>query len=364
METMGLNKEFWKDKRVFITGHTGFKGGWLSLWLQRLGSITYGYSLKPENKENLFEIANVKDGMISKIGNINNFLDLSLEIKKFEPNIVFHMAAQPLVRRSYSNPLETFNTNIIGTANVLESVRLLGHKVSVVNITTDKCYENKEQALGYTEDQPMGGYDPYSSSKGCSELLSSSFRRSFFNIDNYDEHQKTLATARAGNVIGGGDWSSDRLMTDILYALNKKKILKLRNPTSTRPWQHVLEPVYGYLMLAQLMYDEGPEFGEAWNFGPNPRSNLSVKEIVNKMNQFLSENKIRWEIDRSKNSHEAKLLMLNITKAKKRLGWKPQLSIEDSLKLVLDWNDAYSKNKKMKDFTLEQIEHYENLLRH
>ena len=362
MEVMAVNTNFWKNKKVFITGHTGFKGGWISLWLQSMGAEIKGYSLKPELNENIFEIANIGDGMETVFGDIRDYKEFSNSIVSFNPEIIFHMAAQPLVRYSYKNPIETYATNVMGTVNLLEIASNLDSVRAIVNITTDKCYENLEIERSYKENDPMGGHDPYSSSKGCAELATASFRKSFFNPDEYQRHKTGLASVRAGNVIGGGDWAIDRLIPDILKSIgNDKQVLKIRNPDSIRPWQHVLEPLAGYLALAEKLFNEGPNYSEAWNFGPEDKEIVSVISIVEKLNKLISGG-IKWDIDDDVTLHEAKLLSLDIKKAKERLNWKPYLSIDDSLELIVDWNDQYLMKTDMKEFTINQIQTYQGLI--
>ena len=362
MEVMGINTSFWKKKKVFVTGHTGFKGGWLSLWLQSLDAEVFGYSLEPDLPENFYQISNVGSGMESTFGDVRNYNFLLEAFKNFKPEIVFHLAAQPLVRYSYENPIDTYSTNVMGTVNLLDICSKIKSVRSIVNITTDKCYKNIETTKSYKENDPMGGYDPYSSSKGCAELATASFRESFFNTDTYKEHNVGLASVRAGNVIGGGDWAKDRLIPDIFRSINNdKETLKIRNPNSTRPWQHVLEPLYGYLILAEKLYIDGANFSEAWNFGPDDDDVYSVISIVKKLNNLLECN-IKWDESESNKLHEAKLLSLNIDKAKKKLNWKPQLSIDESLKLIVNWNDEYVKKTNMKIFSIDQINSYSNII--
>lgn len=357
MESMEINTNFWKNKSVFITGHTGFKGSWISLFLQHLGANVTGYALEPNTEKNIFNIANVKCNMNSVISDIRDYDSLLVEIKNAEPEIIFHMAAQPLVRESYSHPIETYDINLMGTINLLNICREITSIRSVINVTTDKCYENKEWIWGYREDEPMGGYDPYSSSKACSEIATASFRRSYFNKDNYANHGVGIATARAGNVIGGGDWSKDRLIPDIINSIAENKELKIRNLMSTRPWQHVLEPIYGYLILAEKLYSHGADYSEAWNFGPESFNIVSVQNILDKLNNLFS-NKIIWSEDNSVNPHEASLLSLDISKAKNRLNWHPNFSIDKTLELVVDWHKNFLDNQNMREFSISQIKYF------
>jgi CDP-glucose 4,6-dehydratase len=361
MEGLGVNPSFWVNKRVFITGHTGFKGGWLSLWLLQLGAKVTGYALAPTTVRNIFELANVATGMRDVRGDIRNFDALFGAIKTHKPEIIFHLAAQPIVKRSYQDPIETYSTNVMGTVNLLESVRKAEGIRAIVNITTDKCYENKEWVWGYRENEPMGGYDPYSNSKGCSELVTSSFRSSFFNASNYANHGVAIASARAGNVIGGGDWASNRLIPDIIKAYQSNAVAQIRNPNAIRPWQHVLEPLRGYLMLAERLYEKGPEFAEAWNFGPTDQDVMPVNWIAERLRSLWGSD-AKWEVDTEKHPHEATLLKLDISKAKEKLDWKPKISIDKSLDLIVDWHRAESKNENMREKTLAQITNYQKSL--
>jgi CDP-glucose 4,6-dehydratase len=358
---MVIGKNFWENKKVFVTGHTGFKGGWISLWLQSLGAQVTGYSLEPVSSPNLFQVGRVADNMTSIIGDISNYHDLATALSDAKPEIVFHMAAQPLVRYSYDNPIETFTTNVIGTVHVLEAVRKCSTVKALVNVTTDKCYENKEWIWSYRENESMGGHDPYSCSKGCAELVTSSFRESFFSRETYEQHGLALASVRAGNVVGGGDWSEDRLVPDIFRAINSNKSVSVRNPDSTRPWQHVLEPISGYLILAQNLFTHGTQYAEAWNFGPETGESISVLEILKKLDRLIPSG-IKWTISKDKKAHEANLLTLDISKVKKYLKWKPRLDIEKALKLIVDWNTRYNSGADMHDFTHQQIELYQEQL--
>ena len=342
---------FWKDKKVFITGHTGFKGGWTSIWLNQLGAKIKGYSLSPKNKNNLFEICNIESFVETDLNNINNLSILSKSLKDFEPDILIHMAAQPLVIDSYKDPIETFNTNVIGTAYVLEASRSCESIKVILNITTDKCYENSEQNLSYKETDPMGGYDPYSASKGCAELVIAAYRRSFFSNTNIG-----VASVRAGNVIGGGDWSQNRLIPDILDAFNDKRKVVIRNPHAIRPWQHVLEPLAGYLELIEKLYRDPSEYSSGWNFGPNEEDIKSVEWITNYMcNQFPNS---KWQIDDSNQLHEAQLLQLDISKAKSYLNWKPKWTIETSLKKIINWHNHWLSGYDMHRACLDDINEY------
>ena len=346
----------YKGKRVLITGHTGFKGGWLVLWLKHLGAEICGYSLEPNTTPNLFNAAGISKGIKSVIGDILNKDTLNKTFLDFKPEIVFHLAAQPLVRLSYSEPVKTYETNVIGTLNVLEAARKTGTVRAFVNITTDKCYENKEVNRPYKEDDPFGGYDMYSSSKGCAEILSSSYRRSFLQDGGY-----ALATVRAGNVIGGGDWALDRLVPDCVRAIEANKIIEIRNPNATRPWQHVLEPLSGYLLLGHLLFTEGKKYAEGFNFGPNSDSVLTVADVAAKVIKNYEKGEIK--IHKKDNLHEANLLTLDITKAREVLHWVPSLTAEQAIALTVAWYKNFYEGKNMEDFSVQQIKDYEaNLL--
>ena len=353
-----MNFDFWKDKRVFVTGHTGFKGGWLVLWLKKMGVVVKGYSLEASTTPSLFDVANIVEGIESDIGDIRDLDLLKKSMLNFAPEIVIHMAAQPLVRHSYQDPIGTYQTNVMGTVNLLESVRYCPSVKAVVNVTTDKCYENKEWLWAYRENEPMGGHDPYSSSKGCSELITSSYRRSFFNSDS----NVALASARAGNVIGGGDWSADRLIPDALIAFEKKVPVVIRNPKANRPWQHVLEPICGYLMLAEKLYLSGKQFAEGWNFGPIDRDARPVSEVLDYLAKEWPGG-ASWVLDGLEKPHEAQLLKLDISKAKIRLKWEPNWDLETAIHLIIEWHQAWLARKDMQDITLKQISEYEFTLR-
>lgn len=358
MEGLVLNHYFWHNKRVLLTGHTGFKGSWLSIWLQSMGAKVVGYALPPSTSPNLFALATVEQGMTSVIGDICDFNKLQSVFASHQPEIVFHMAAQPLVRYSYQNPVETYATNVMGTVHLLEAVRNTPSVKAVVNITTDKCYENKEWIWGYRENEPMGGYDPYSNSKACAELVSAAYRSSFFNSDNYALHGVAIATARAGNVIGGGDWAKDRLIPDILDAFENGRKVEIRHPHAIRPWQHVMEPLRGYLTLAEQLFEHGASFGEAWNFGPNDDDVKSVGWIVEQMATLWGLD-AQWQIDTGEHPHEAHYLKLDISKARSRLGWHPALHIQDALALIIDWSRQSQAGADMRQITLAQIQAYQ-----
>lgn len=348
-------QEFYRGKRVFVTGHTGFKGSWLCLWLSEMGAEVTGYALEPPTKPSLFVGARVADLIKSIIGDIRDFDSLKRALYAAEPEIVIHMAAQPLVRLSYKEPVLTYETNVMGTIHILEAMRMLGKVKAFVNVTTDKCYENREWPWGYREIEPMGGYDPYSNSKACSELVTSSYRNSFFNDSEYGKsHGTAIASARAGNVIGGGDWADDRLIPDIVRSLLDKKEILIRNPTSIRPWQYVLEPLSGYLLLAMRLYDKGPEFAEAWNFGPEDNDARSVEWIVEKICRLWGQD-ASYRIDSGQKPHEANFLKLDISKSKQRLGWTPRWSLDRAIESTLSWTKAMQRGEDIRAESLKQI---------
>jgi CDP-glucose 4,6-dehydratase len=350
-----VSPTFWKNKRVFLTGHTGFKGSWLSMWLQEMGAHVKGFSLAPHTTPNLFHEAKVKEGMESEIGDIRDLQLITESMCDFDPEIVIHMAAQPLVRLSYSEPVETYATNVMGTIHVLEAARKCKNLKSIVAITTDKCYENKEWPWGYRENEPMGGHDPYSSSKGCCELLIASYRNSFFNTPE----SASLASVRAGNVIGGGDWSDDRLIPDILKAFEKSEPAVVRNPLSTRPWQHVLEPLSGYLVLAEKLYQDGDQFAEAWNFGPRDEDCQSVAYILDKMIATWDQG-ASWVMDANSHPHEAGFLKLDCSKAKQKLHWEPKWNLEFTLTSIVKWHKAFLQNENIRLICQNEIQSYTN----
>ncbi|MBD3420538.1 MAG: CDP-glucose 4,6-dehydratase [Chitinivibrionales bacterium] len=352
-----INKNFWNKKRVFLTGHTGFKGSWLSIWLSQLGADVTGYALQPPTNPSLFDDAHISDQVHSIIGDIADLEKLKATIQKSSPEIVFHFAAQPLVRESYINPVETYRTNVMGTVNLLEAVRFCPSVRSVVIITTDKCYENKEWIWPYRENEPMGGYDPYSSSKGCAELVVSAYRRSFFNPDNYSDHNVGVASARAGNVIGGGDWAADRIVPDCMRALIKNEPVVVRNPGAVRPWQHVLEPLSGYMVLAQKLWDDGPAYADAWNFGPHTNDTQTVEKLVTLLCSQWGDS-ASYEFGKDSGPHEAGLLQLDSSKAHKKLGWHPRWNVTETVERIVEWYKAYSANGNINDVCIEQINSY------
>jgi CDP-glucose 4,6-dehydratase len=359
MENMGrlkgkVNPTFWKGKKVFITGHTGFKGSWLSLWLQEMGAVVKGYALDPNTNPNLFTQAKVAQNMDSEIGDITDLNHISESMKIFNPEVLIHMAAQPLVRLSYQEPVLTYTTNVMGTVNVLEAARKCTNLKAIVSVTTDKCYENKEWSWGYRENEPMGGHDPYSSSKGCVELVTAAYRKSFFNGEN----SAFIASARAGNVIGGGDWSADRLIPDILRAFEKNEPVIVRNPLSTRPWQHVLEPISGYLVLAQHLFEEGSNVAEGWNFGPKDEDCKPVSWILDRMVTNWG-NGASWQLDKNHNPHEAGYLKLDCSKAAMRLNWYPKWNLEYTLESIINWHQHYIAQKNIQEQCLLEITKYQ-----
>jgi CDP-glucose 4,6-dehydratase len=352
-----MNREFWQNKKVFVTGHTGFKGGWLSLWLSHLGAKVYGYSLAPPTVPSFFETLNLNRFIDGHIGDIRCFEELKSEILKFKPDIVFHLAAQPILRLSYSEPINTYSTNVMGTANILEAIRnSLDVQVSVI-VTTDKCYENKEQIWGYRETDQMGGYDPYSSSKACTELLCSSYARSYFS-----EGLKSIATARAGNVIGGGDWSPDRLMKDIVLSLSNSTQPIIRSPQSIRPWQHVLDPLSGYLIAAEFLWRMRPKALESWNFGPKPENEATVLEVTNYACNYWGFANSPIVHANNVSLHESKILRLDSTKAYQELGWKPKLNLKKAIEMTINWHKMHQEGNDMYQSSLNQILEYESII--
>lgn len=354
-----MNQQFWRDKRVLLTGHTGFKGGWLALWLQKLGAAVAGYALPATQAESLFELARVGERMESVFADIRSQEHLHNLFDRFRPEIVFHLAAQPLVRFSYQEPLETYQVNVMGTVHLLEAARKCQHCRVVVNVTSDKCYENKEWVWGYRESDPVGGHDPYSSSKACAELVSSAYRNSFFEVPG--ARPVAIATARAGNVIGGGDFAKDRLVPDIMASIMKGTPLSIRSPDAIRPWQHVLEPLSGYLLLAERLWDNPTACAQSWNFGPAPNDARSVLWLVERLSEY-SGRKISWKIDAEPTFHEANVLTLDSAKARMRLGWKPRWTLEQALSAVVNWYEGYGRGEPLREIGLRQIASYEALV--
>jgi CDP-glucose 4,6-dehydratase len=346
-----LFDQIYKGKKVFVTGHTGFKGSWLCLWLQQLGAEVIGFSIDTPSEPAHFNLLKLK--MVDLRGDIRNKELILQKIVDYQPDIIFHLAAQPIVRLSYDEPFSTFETNVMGTINVLEAARKCKSCKAVVNITSDKCYENKEWERGYVETDSMGGFDPYSASKGCAELVTSSWRRSFMRKEGI-----LLASARAGNVIGGGDWATDRLMPDIFKSANKKEKVKIRNPFSTRPWQHVLEPLGAYLLLGQKLLEGKTEFAEGWNFGPDDEDSNTVESVLNETKTHW--NAIDFEIEKVQNQlHEAGLLKLNIEKSKQKLGWKPIWHFSKTIEITALWyKDFYTKKIDVYQRSLADLNNY------
>jgi CDP-glucose 4,6-dehydratase len=356
VESLVIDRGFWSGKRVLLTGHTGFKGGWLALWLQRLGAQVMGYSLPAPTQPSLFETARVSESVQSVIADIRDLRRLETVLREFSPQVVFHLAAQPLVRASYDEPVETYATNVLGTVHVLETVRRTKSVRSAVMVTTDKCYENRESPAGYRETDPLGGHDPYSNSKACAELAVDSYRRSFFSGSD----SAGIASARAGNVIGGGDWAVDRLIPDLVRAAVEGKPLMLRNPKSTRPWQHVLEPLSGYLVLAQGLWDERERYAEAWNFGPRAEDDRTVEKIVAMAARQWGA-KLDWAVDGGRQPHETVMLRLDCSKAT-GIGWRPLLTVEQAVDWTIEWYRAWRERRDLKALSFEQIDRYGRLM--
>jgi len=359
VEGVAVNPAFWKGKRVLLTGHTGFKGGWLSLWLQQMGADVTGYALDAPTDPSLFAVADVARGMHSVIGDVRDGEHIRRVMQEAQPEIVIHMAAQALVRYSYANPVETYAVNVMGLVNLFEAVRVTPGIRAVLNVTSDKCYENKEWAWGYRENEPMGGYDPYSNSKACAELVTSAYRNSYFNPGKYKEHGVALASGRAGNVIGGGDWALDRLIPDMLRAIGNGEAVKIRSPHSIRPWQHVLEPLSGYLTLAEHLYQHGAAYAEGFNFGPNDTDAKPVEWIIERLCQTWGKG-ASWTLDGQPQPHEATYLKLDCSKARSRLNWQPRWSLEQTIGKIVEWHQAKDQGADMRAMTLAQIIAYQN----
>lgn len=357
LEELDMNPEFWRGKRVFLTGHTGFKGSWMALWLRHLGANVTGFALAPPTTPSLFELAKVDEGIHSIIGDVRDATTLQRALQTAQPDIVIHMAAQSLVRYSYHHPVETYATNVMGLVHLYEGIRQTPSVRAIVNVTSDKCYDNKEWAWGYRETEPMGGHDPYSNSKGCAELITSAYRASFFSVPGQASNV-ALGSARAGNVIGGGDWALDRLIPDIIRALSTEQSVQIRSPHAIRPWQHVLEPLSGYLLLAERLYEEGPKFAEGWNFGPNESDARSVQWIVENLVQKWGP-EARWVLDSNPQPHEATYLKLDCSKARQTLGWKPRWSLDQTLDRIVTWHKAALDGMDMKDMCMAQIKEYQ-----
>ena len=351
--------ESWKGRRVFLTGHTGFKGSWLALWLQQLGAEVCGYALEPPTKPSIFEIARVESGMRSVLADLRDLERLTSAISEFRPDVLFHLAAQSLVRLSYDEPVDTYAINVMGTVHVLEAIRRVGGVRAAVVVTSDKCYENHEWAWGYRESDPMGGYDPYSNSKGCAELVTSAYRQSFFNQAKHGADGVALASARAGNVIGGGDWAIDRLVPDFIRAISRGEAVRIRRPQSIRPWQHVLEPLSGYLRLAErLLEPDGSNFASSWNFGPSDDDAIPVVELIQKLTAIWGE-RASFSIEADERVHEATFLKLDCSKARSFLGWRPSLGVDSAIAWTVEWHKALRDGHDMREFTAGQIRRFE-----
>ena len=353
------HSHFWHGKRVFITGHTGFKGSWLCLWLHHMGADVTGYALSPPTCPSLFELTALDRLVDSHIGDIRNLEYLSKVMHEARPEMVFHLAAQPLVRDSYKIPVETYATNVMGTVNLLEAVRGCPFVRGVVNVTTDKCYENREWEWGYRENDRLGGFDPYSNSKACSELVTAAYRSSYFLPASYERHGVAIATARAGNVISGGDWATDRLVPDIIRSMLAGEKVLIRNPDAIRPWQHLLDPLSGYLTLAQKLIEFGVEYGGEWNFGPSAADAKPVEWIVRRMCE-LSGSGAGYEIAPGDHPHEAHYLKLDCSKANERLGWQARWDLDKALSATMEWVDVYSRDEDIAACCHRQIDRYLN----
>lgn len=362
LENLVMQSAFWAGKTVFLTGHTGFKGSWLTLWLQMLGANVVGFALPPATEPSLWSLIGNADEVTSLEGNICDQAALQHAVSTHQPDVIIHMAAQALVRESYVNPVETYATNVMGTVNLLEAARQIDSVRAILVVTTDKCYENREWVWGYREEDPLGGFDPYSSSKACAELITAAYRRSFFDSE---QGSLSVATARAGNVIGGGDWSHDRLLPDIVRSVLAQQPVVLRNPLATRPWQHVLEPLTGYLMLAEALYEEGQQFASSWNFGPDDHSVQSVawvtEQLLNEWARSRSTPIDGWVADPNHNPHEAQSLKLDSSKARVELGWQPKLELAQALGWIIEWTDAWQAHEDMRQVSINQIMRYMEL---
>lgn len=360
MEGMAVTTSFWHKKKVFITGHTGFKGSWLSLWLQQLGAVLCGYALSPPTEPSLFQLAKVGNKMVSLTGDVRDSNVLYQAIQKHRPEIIFHLAAQALVRKSYQDPVGTFASNVMGTVHLLEAARQTDSVRVIVIVTSDKCYENKEWFWGYRETDPMGGFDPYSCSKGCAELITSAYRNSYFKPSSSVHPRVAVATARAGNVIGGGDWAEDRLVSDIMRSILNHKPVLIRNPDAIRPWQHVLEPLNGYLLLAEKLWENGNEFSGGWNFGPADHDIVPVGILTRQIIDLWGHG-AKWVCHQGEHPHEAHYLRLDSSKARLKLGWQPVLTLAETLQWIVEWYQVYTQNQEMQPITLEQIRRFKQL---
>lgn len=357
LEGLCMTKSFWRGKRVLITGHTGFKGAWLSLWLQRLGADLSGFSLPPRTPDDLFEVAGVGDGMSSTFGDVRNLPEVKAALSAFQPEIVFHLAAQALVRASYRDPVATYATNVMGTAHLLEAIRSTASVRTVICVTSDKCYENREWTWGYREIDPLGGHDPYSSSKGCSELVVSAYRRSYFSEAHENNGVVGIATARAGNVIGGGDWGEDRLVPDLFRAILDQEPARIRNPLATRPWQHVLDPLAGYLSLAERLWTEAESYSSSWNFGPERRDARPVSWIADGICDRWG-NGATWVGDDGPHPHESHHLHLDCSKAHRILDWTPRIDLNTALDWCVEWYRGRAEDQNVRELSEGQIDRF------
>ncbi len=355
-----MNSEFWRTKKVFLTGHTGFKGSWLSLWLGSLRAETVGYALAPPTRPSLYELAGVKNGMKSILGDVLDLEHLRRVVREHTPEVVFHMAAQSLVRRSYDDPVGTYATNVLGTVHLLEAVRDIPSVRAVVIVTTDKCYENREDHRGYRETDRLGGDDPYASSKAAAELVTAAYQKSFFNAGK-NEAKTGVATARAGNVVGGGDWATDRLIPDVMRAVLEGRDLLIRHPHAIRPWQHVLDPLCGYLTLAEWLWQDPERFSESWNFGPDESEALPVSTVLERLRELWGPG-ISWRFDDGAHPHEAEYLKLDCTKAKAELGWEPQWNLNSALEATVQWYKAHQSRQDVRSVAERQIRSYQSTL--
>lgn len=357
MEKMVLDTQFWKNKKILITGHTGFKGGWLTLWLKKLNCDILGFSDSIPTS-GIFKTLNLNDEICSKFGDIREYSAIHECIKNFKPEIIFHLAAQSLVFESYLDPIKTYNTNVMGTLNLFEAIRKTQTPSIVINVTSDKCYENKHLQRPFRESDPMGGYDPYSSSKGCAELLTSSYRNSFFNMNNFHEHNTLIASVRAGNVIGGGDWSKNRLIPDLIRGIENNNVVKIRNPNFIRPWQFILEPLLGYMLLVEKISKNSPDYADSWNFGPSSEKMETVSKIISFFQESFSQLQVSFEQNLK---YESPSLILDSSKALKKLGWENKLDLQKSISLTCDWYKKFFDNHNMKNVSIEQIDKFSSL---
>jgi CDP-glucose 4,6-dehydratase len=351
---------FWRGRRVFLTGHTGFKGGWLSLWLRHLGAEVTGYALTPPTTPSLFELAGIGRDLRSIIADVDDLPRLKQELRDARPEVVFHLAAQPLVHAGYDNPVETYRTNVMGSVHLLEAARGVAGLRAVINVTTDKCYENPELDEPFRETDRLGGFDPYSNSKGCSELVTQAYRNAFFPPDRHAAHGVAVASARAGNVIGGGDWGKDRLVPDILRSIAAGQPVRIRRPDAIRPWQHVLEPLSGYLQLAEKLVTDGPRYGSGWNFGPRDEDARPVRWIAEQLTRLWGP-PARWETEDRQYPHEAHFLRLDCRKAHETLGWRPRMALSQALEWIVEWHRAVGGGADAREQSLAQIRRYEQL---